>query len=250
VRKAIEEAIDRCQIIETVFGQPCANLQVDTILPAPSPDYDPTIKTYSYDLGQARKDMQIAGWNCSSGICTRNGQVFPTLRLVTTNNSTMRQQVTEDIKQYLAALGIPISLSYPPHMFTNYTRGGILATGQYDLSLFAYTWGLDDDGNLSTFDSSQIPSADNPDGGNYERVNDPLIDDDLAQGRIKLDMAARMHIYQALQQVLVQKVYVVPMFLNVNITFVSPNIGNQQPNPITSPGQGNLWNIGDWFLYQ
>jgi ABC-type transport system substrate-binding protein len=133
-------------------------------------------------------------------------------------------------------------------MFTNYTRGGILATGQYDLSLFAYTWGLDDDGNLSTFDSSQIPSADNPDGGNYERVNDPLIDADLAQGRTTMDTSVRKHIYQALQQVLVQKVYVVPMYLEVNITFVSPNIGNQQPNPIVSPGQGNLWNIGEWFL--
>lgn len=248
VRRAIEEAIDRCGIIQTVFQQPCENMRVDTILPAPSPDYDPTIKTYGYDLAQARQDMQIAGWDCpSGGICTRGDQPFPTLNLVTTIGFMVRHQATELIEQNLANLGIPVKLNYYPGevLFNDYNSGGILATGQYDLALFTNLFGLDDDHNLSVFDSRQIPSASNPNGGNWERLNDPLIDHDLDQGRKTLDTAARTHIYKALQQVLVQKVYVVPLFLFPNLALINPAIGNYQDNPFLG---GNLWNVGDWFL--
>lgn len=249
VRKAIEEAIDRCGLIQAVYHQPCASLRVDAILPAPSPDYDPTIKTYGYDLTQARQDMQIAGWDCPrGGICTRGGQPFPTLRLVTTNRFVTRQQAMELLQQDLAALGIPASLNYYSacELFCSFTQGGILATGQYDLALFTNSFGLDDDSTFSSFESSQIPSASNPFGSNWERVRDPLVDAGLAQGRMTLDTTARTHLYQALEQVLVQKVYVIPLALLPNLALVTPTIGNYQDNPFQAPG--NLWNVGDWFL--
>lgn len=251
VRKAIEEAIDRCGIIQAVYHQPCASLRVDAILPAPSPDYDPTIKSYGYDLAQARRDMQIAGWDCpSGGICTRGGQPFPTLKLVATNRFVTRQQTMELLQQDLAALGIPASLNYYSAcaLFCSFTQGGILATGQYDLALFSNAFGLDDDRTFSSFESSQIPTASNPFGANWERLHDPLVDADLAQGRMTLDTTARTHLYQALEQVLVQQVYVIPLALLPNLALVTPTIGNYQDNPFQAPG--NLWNVGDWFLRQ
>src|SRR5262249_23431720 len=136
----------------------------------------------------------------------------------------------------------------PNALFSNYPSGGILATGQYDLALFNENLGLDPDSLYVDFHSSQIPSASNPDGGNWERVNDPLIDHALDEGRITLDGATRRHIYQALQLELVGKVDVVPLYLSPDITLVNPTIGNEQDNPFYGPGQGNLWNIGDWFL--
>jgi peptide/nickel transport system substrate-binding protein len=249
VRKAIEEAIDRCGMILAVYHQPCASLRVDAILPAPSPDYDPTIKTYGYNLAQARRDMQIAGWDCpGGGICTRGGQPFPTLKLVTSNGFVTRYQAMELLQHYLAALGIPASLNYYSscELFCSFTQGGILATGHYDLALFANAFDLDDDRTFSSFESSQIPSASNPFGSNWERVNDPLVDAELDQGRITLDTTARTHIYQALEQVLVQKVYVIPLYLFPNLALVNSSIGNYQANPFQAPG--NLWNVGDWFL--
>ena len=62
-----------------------------------------------------------------------------------------------------------------------------------------------------------------------------------------LDGAACAEIYKALEQELVQKVYVVPLCLSPYLALVNPNIGNYQDNPLY---QGNLWNIGDWFLMQ
>jgi peptide/nickel transport system substrate-binding protein len=247
VRKAIEEAIDRCGIIQTVYQQPCNYLRVDTILPPPSLDNDPTIKTSGYDLARARKDMEIAGWDCSRPPCTRGGQVFPTLNLVTTSGLVTRQQVTALIKQNLAALGIPVALRYysARELFIDYLSGGILATGQYDLALFATMFSLDDDINFSNFHSSQIPSASNTWGGNWERVNDSNIDSALDQGRMTLNVETRTQLYKSLQRELVAHVYVVPLYLSPNITLVNPTIGNEQDNPI---GLDNLWNVGDWFL--
>ncbi len=249
VRKAIEEAIDRCAMIQAIFQVQCAALQVDTILPAPSPAYDPTIKTYGYDLAQARKDMQIAGWNCSSSeVCTRGGQPFPPL-ILATFDAPMYQKAAQIVEQDLAALGIPVTINISPSglvYFANYHEGGILAQGRYDLALFSLIFSLDPDGDLySSFHSSQIPSVSLPDGFNFERVNDQNIDIPLEEGRMTLDMSRRTQLYQDIQRVLVQDVYVIPLYLRPNLALVNPNIGNYQANPTDS---GNLWNVSDWFL--
>lgn len=49
----MEEAIDHCSMIETLFPVSCATLRFDTILSPPSPAYDPTITAFGYNLAQA-----------------------------------------------------------------------------------------------------------------------------------------------------------------------------------------------------
>ncbi len=247
VRKAIEEAIDRCQMIRAVLeSSSCETLRVDTILPKPSQDFDPTNTTYDYNRRAAIQDMQVAGWDCSSGVCLQDGRPFPVLRLATLNGP-LNQMVAALIRQDLAALGIGVQVvMYGPELLGDYTQGGILATGQFDLALVDYLFGLDADGSLyPNFHSSQIPSAANPSGRNYERVNDLGVDELLDEGRVTLEPAARSEHYKDVQRILVQKVYVVPLYLVPNITLVSPKMGNFLANPVNI---GNEWNIGDWFL--
>ncbi len=252
VRKAIEEGIDRCQIIQTVLSADCAQLGVDTILPAPSPEYDPSIKALPFNKQQALADLKASGWDCSAAPspCKKaDGTVFPTLNLATTSGNQQRADVTQIVKQDLAAIGIPINLDgqyYPASVFfTDYSHGGILATGKYDLSLFAYVFGLDTGGDLSEFASSEIPTDASPSGGNYERVNDPVVDQALTDGGKELDPAKRHTIYVNLIKHLIEQVYTIPMYLRPNVTLTSSNVVNFFPNPTSS---GNEWNIGDWFF--
>jgi ABC-type transport system substrate-binding protein len=247
VRKAIEEAINRCQMIHVVLqSSSCETLRVDTILPRPSPDFDPTNTTYDYNLRAAVQDMRVAGWDCSSGACLQHGQPFPALTLATLSGP-LNQRVAALIRQDLAALGIPVNVvTYGPELFGDYNQGGILATGQFDLTLIDYVFGIDADGSLyPNFHSSQIPSATNPSGRNYERVDDLGVDALLDEGRATLEPAARSEHYKDVQRILVQKVYVVPLYLVPNITLTSPKMGNFLANPVDI---GNEWNIGDWFL--
>ncbi len=114
VRRAITQAIDRCQIIQQVLHQFCPTLRVQETLPAPSPAFDPTITLPAYDLSQAKRDMQASGWDCSSLPCTRNSQPFPTLNLVTVSGSAFRANVSQLIQQDLAALGIRVTCDVLP----------------------------------------------------------------------------------------------------------------------------------------
>jgi len=246
VRKAIEEAVDRCQIIQMVLQQSCDSLRVDTILPRPSPDFDPTNQTYAFNLTQARADMQTAGWDCSSGTCMQNGRAFPTLRFVTYTGSPY-DAIALLIQQDLAALGIQVSMdtSADQNLFGTFATGGTLATGKFDLAVFGYDFTIDSDVNLyPSFHSSQIPSVQDPTGQNFERVNDMGVDQLLDEGRTTLDSAHRSQIYKDVQRILVQKVYVIPLFLVPNITLTSTFIGNYLTNPTYF---GDEWNIGDWY---
>jgi ABC-type transport system substrate-binding protein len=161
-----------------------------------------------------------------------------------------RRQGTALIRKDLEALGIPVSLAYyPPNvLFNAYNVSGSLASGQFDLALFADSFGLDNDSNFAFLHSKEIPSADHPDGGNFARLNDPLIDHDLDLARVTFDMMEQTRIYKALQQQLVAKVYLIPLYSAVSSTLVNPNIGNEENTPLGGPG--NLWNVGDWFLIQ
>jgi peptide/nickel transport system substrate-binding protein len=246
VRKAIEQAIDRCQIIQTVLQQSCNSLRVDTILPKPSPDFDPTNQAYAFNMAQARADLQNAGWDCSTGTCLQNGQPFPTLHLVTYSDA-LYGAIELLIQHDLAALGIQVSLDIShPNLFGDFTSGGALATGSFDLALIGYDFTIDSDENLyASFHSSQIPSAQNPTGQNFERVNDAGVDELLDEGRTTLDSAQRSQRYKDVQRILIQNVYVVPLFLEPNITLTSALIGNYLTNPTFL---GNEWNIGDWYL--
>jgi peptide/nickel transport system substrate-binding protein len=249
VRKAIEQAINRCQMIQSLLQQPCNKLSVNQLEPPPNPDSDPSIKELPFDLKAAKNDMKAAGWDCSSNPCTKNGQPFPTLNLVTTNSSKLRQDATQIIKADLAKLGIPINLDhqyYPAaSLFGNYSSNGILATGKYDLALFAYSPSLDSDRNLyPSFDSSQIPSVSNPAGQNYSQVQDPKVDKLLEEGRTTIDPSKRSNVYKQLQKYLIQQVYSIPLYLRPNITLTNGKLGNYFPNPIT---QENEWDIGEWW---
>lgn len=246
VRKAIEESIDRCQLIQTILTQPCDRLRADTILPKPSPDFDPTNKTYNFDLAQAQEDMQTAGWDCSEAFCTQNGKQFPTLNLITYTGAPY-DAIARLLKQDLAALGLSVSLHQfdSQTMFADFTHDGVLATGAYDLAVYGYNFTLDSDVNLyPSFHSSEIPSVENPTGQNYERVNDIGVDELLDEGRTTLDSARRSQIYKGVQRILVQKVYVIPLYLEPNIALISAVIGNYFTNPTIL---GNAWNIGDWY---
>jgi peptide/nickel transport system substrate-binding protein len=250
VRKAIEQAIDRCGLIQSLLHEACDKLAVDQLEPPPHPDSDPTIKEFPFDVNAAKADLQADGWTISGGVAMKDGQPFPTLNLVTTSGNQLRTNATQLIQKDLAAIGIKVNLDgqyYPAGvLFGDYASGGILATGKYDLALFAYVEGLDSYGNLfGSFDSSQIPTAANPAGGNYERVNDPMVDQLLSTGNMTIDATKRSDIYKQLQKYLVTQVYTIPLYLRPNITLNDNKLGNYFDNPTS---QGNMWNDGEWYV--
>jgi peptide/nickel transport system substrate-binding protein len=248
VRKAIWQAIDRCALIQHLLHQQCQQLLVNTVEPG-LPDSNNDIKTLPYDLKAAKADLKAAGWNCTKTPCTKGGKPFPTLNLVTTTGNALRINTVQLIQQNLEKLGIPVNIdgqTYPAGLFFgDFASSGTLAAGNYDLAVYSYVLTLDSDANLYTsYHSSQIPSAKDLSGTNYQRLNDKKLDSMLEQGRSTLDQQQRSTIYKDAQAYMIQQVYQVPLYERANITLTDGQVGNYFPNPTSI---GNQWNIGEWW---
>jgi len=251
VRRAIAEAIDRCVIINDVLKQPnCQQYLANTIEPPPAID-TANVSPPAYNLAAAKADMQAAGYTQQPDGTWKNnatGQPFPTLMLTTTSGNTTRADNLQIFQKDLKALGINSTLNFYPasKYFSDYGSGGILARGQqWDLAEFAYSDAPDPDGEYGVFHSSQIPSAQDPTGGNFGAVDNPQIDKDLDLGRHTVDINKRVQYYKDMQNILIaQEVYTIPLYIRPNISTYNTAVQNYAPSPSSA---GNNWNAGDWW---
>jgi peptide/nickel transport system substrate-binding protein len=189
-----------------------------------------------------------SGWSPNSnhqGILTRNGQPF-IIHLVTTSDNSLRAAASAYIQRALRAVGIQVQVTFYSlnQFFGLYTQGGILATGAFDLAMFAYANSPEPDDEYNTFSSSQIPSASNPDLGNYARVNDPIIDQALSQGRDTVIFADRVRFYHQFLERLASQFYIIPLYTGLNIMTVDDTVHNIIPSADLT---ANDWNIADWW---
>ncbi len=247
VRKAIELAINICGMIQSVLNVADCSRRATQVEPPPSRFFDPTIIPSPYDLSQARQLLALDGWKMgSAGILVKNGQTL-SLRLVTTSHDPQRMAVSTWIQHDLLAVGIQVQIIYVDlnTLFGLYTKGGVLATGNYDLALFSYANSPEPDDEYQVFASSQIPSASAPDLSNYARVNDPQIDQALLDARNTVVMSQRVQDYRRFLERLATQVYIIPLFVDMTVMTANTRVYNVIPNPDQS---ANTWNIADWWV--
>jgi peptide/nickel transport system substrate-binding protein len=247
VRQAIQLAINRCGILHTILHQTTCSRVTDQVEPFPSLFNDSTIQVPAYNPSQASQLLASAGWSDGSGgWLYKQGQRF-VIRLVTTNGNPLRMAVAQNLQASLRAIGIQVELAFydPGTLFGLYSRGGILATGAYDLAMFGYANSPEPDDEYEVFASSQIPNLANPALGNYGRVSDPIIDQALTQGRNTVPFAQRVQAYHRFLERLASQAYMLPLYTAVNILVVPANLKNAVGNPDTIE---NNWNIADWWI--
>ncbi len=246
VRQALQLALDRCGMLRDILHMSdCARL-ASQVEPLPSPVYDATIRPAPYDPAQARQLLAQAGWRAGAGgLLYKQGEPF-VVRLVTVSGNPLRAAVARRIQQNLRAVGIQVTLAFYDlgAFFGVYTRGGVLATGAYDLAMFGYANAPEPDDEYGVFHSSQIPSATNADLGNYGRVEDSVIDQALIQGRYSVTFAVRAQAYHRFLERLASQVYLIPLYTAVNILVVNVNLRNVVGNPNMIE---NNWNVADWW---
>jgi peptide/nickel transport system substrate-binding protein len=247
VRQALELAIDRCGLLrDIVHASGCARV-ADQVEPPPSLVNDSTIHAPAYNPQQARQLLAQAGWvPGTDGKLYKQGQPF-VVSLATTTDNVTRSAVAARIEQELDALGIQVKLAFydPGTFFGVYSRGGILATGNYDLALFGYADAPEPDDEYTVFHSSQIPDSAHPDLGNYGRVADSIIDQALTQGRDTVSFPQRVQAYHRFLERVASQAYLIPLYTAVNTLLVSTRVKNVLGNANTL---GNNWNIADWWI--
>ncbi len=197
VRKAIALALDRQQMVDTIFFGGSTVVEQPQLPQMMS--YDESAGSLSFDPNAAAKLLEEAGWVDSDGdgVRERNG-VRASVNYITTSGSTPRQRAAQIIQASLGKIGIEVNLNFQPSSVVFSTD--VLYNRNFDMIQFANTFTVVDPGSwwFGIANCGQIPLPENNfSGGNYAGWCEQTTSDAVAQAAfLTLDTKERQDLYR------------------------------------------------------
>ncbi len=193
VRQAMMHAIDRDQVIESVFAGAAVKATAN-IAPKIEEFYEPDVKEYPYDPDMAIELLEEAGWvEGDDGIREKNGERLEWECLVITGDEARRPQA-EMVAEYLSQVGMNMQISENPD------TSGPMREGSADMALFNWGYG----GGSGEPDARVVLSSDG--GNNFNHYSSTEMDELLEQGVQEADLEARQEIYSQVQKLFAEDV--------------------------------------------
>jgi ABC-type transport system substrate-binding protein len=181
VRQAVNHAIDKQGIVKAILNG--AGTVADSLLARTSFGYS-SVKVYEYNPDEAKKMLQEAGYDFNSTVTMWAPQ----------GRYVRDKEIAEAVQGQLQAIGMKVNLRVWGDLPAYFNS---LPQDDYEIAMMGWSatsgdaaWGFDNiiDGSI----------AGKP--FNFFRVNDPKINDLLANGRTTLDDPTREKIYAEVQQ--------------------------------------------------
>jgi len=204
LRQAFAEALDRDQILKTVFfgvGQ----VGYGPISP-PTWAYDPAFKPYGGNVAKAKEYLKAGGkpdgFTCEMKI---------------TAGSPETAQLAQLMKDQLAKAGITMNLvqiDFP-------TLSADQQAGKFQSSLSGWSGRIDPDGNTYSFLHT---------GGSFndEKYSNPQVDDLLDKARAATEQAQRKELYQQMQKLAIEEAPLVYYAFGLAVMLARPNVQGMQ----------------------
>ena len=202
VRQAIASAINYDSLIKDVLR--------NTVAPSTSPFaygwYQCDIaRPFTYDVNKAISLLVEAGWNVGSdGIRVADGALYAedgtrlSLELQGYTNFEPLQRTEEFIVENLKAVGIEARIQNYDFsiIFGSYEDNSPRMIGDYDMLIYDRSLSIEPQGSIEAdYPSTQIPSPENPTGGNEWRWVNPQVDTFVQAAGSTFDLAARKDAY-------------------------------------------------------
>lgn len=226
VRQAIAHAIDRRTIWEKVYHR--VGVVSNSPFPRTSWAIARHLPGYAYDLRAAARLLDEAGWQMGSdGLRHKNGRALR-LELAGNIGNPLLDSTVLIIEASFKKLGIALEYKrYPtPLLFGNYAAGGIVATGKYDLTIYA--WSLQPDPDLSNLlECKNVP----PQGQNYVRYCNPAFDRLQEDANTHYDRARRRRDLVDAQRLLAHDVPWVVISNIEEVYGINPDLAGFRPGP-------------------
>jgi peptide/nickel transport system substrate-binding protein len=263
VRKAMEQAINKTELYQTVFpGYPVPDQKVCTnAVPGQNywalPDSEATCPTF--DVAAANAALDAAGYTKGSdGIRIDPKTSKPLVFEHCTSTADVRKTSGEYIAKSLQAIGIKLNLNFVASTDVLFASWGDvpsstkcnLSHGTYDTAEYAYVLSFDLFGNYYySYSGDQIPTdANKGNGYNTLHVDDP--DLNAAIDKIKTSVNPQDQYASAADVqkiVMMDKVYEIALYYRTAVRGVSVALQNFFQNPSTST---DMWNTQDWYVTQ
>jgi peptide/nickel transport system substrate-binding protein len=239
VRRAAAAAIDWDALARSIY------LGVDTAAPGDifpkSWAFDPTLPHPVRDLPKARELLDGAGWKLGSdGIRVKDGHPLA-VDISTVTGVVVRQNAEVLIQQQLREAGFDVQVRNAPAslLFTSLQAGGILASGKFDMGIYAWVKFPDPD-DTETIGPDRVP----PGGANYSGLRDPEIGRLQREGASVYERDKRKPIYAKLERRILELVPYQTMVWRANIDAYNDDLQNFKAAPAIS----DFWNIADWSI--
>jgi peptide/nickel transport system substrate-binding protein len=236
VRRALAMSIDRRGISNkiTLGRYPVTN----SLQPQFSWAYDPSVKQPSYDPTAADALLDAAGWRRGTdGVRVKNGQRF-SLVYVQFPESMTGVRVATAVQAQLKARGIEVELKSVSNaqLFLPSSRGGTLASGQFDMAYVPFTMGSDPD------DSSVLACNG---ASNYMRYCNAQVDALEKRALGSASHPQRKALYGRIQSIVASEVPILYLFNADYIYAYRKQLHGFDPNAFLP-----TWNAATWSLAQ
>ncbi len=239
VRHAIASGIDWNALARTVY------LDVDLpdwgdVFPrswAYTQQRDPT----PFDPARARAELDAAGWKPGAdGVRTKEGKRLE-IEIVTVAGVITRQNAEVAIQQQMRSIGIDLQVHNGPAnlLFAPLGAGGLLASGKFDLAIYAWTKNPDPD-DSQTAGPDYVP----PHGANYSRLVDATLGNLQRAANETYDRARRKAIYAQVEHRIGDTLPYHTMVWRANIDAWNDDLHGVAPAQSVS----DFWNAGSWTL--
>jgi peptide/nickel transport system substrate-binding protein len=244
VRQAIELAIDKQALVH--------GLLADRVKPAGSPLL--TAGLYAVDLApsefnpdKAQQLLDQAGWIVGSDGVRSKGDLRAHLTLVSGVGNTLNEQTAQVIEGDLQAVGIETDSNEIPGgvLLGGFVGHSPLNLGNFDLAIITRVIPMDPQAYLrGQFASDQVPNPQLQSGGNWERTQDPSLDQALAAAGGNLDDTQRQAAYTSAAELIHADEAVIPLFPSLVVDARKSYLQGWQ----TNVNDTVAWNIQDWWL--
>lgn len=248
VRKAIALATDRFTIVKDLLDE-SVNPVNTTFWDATEPYNNPDLKPYPYNPEEAKRLLDEAGWKDSDGDGIRDkeidGQKVDLKLRYITNDRELRKNVQAVVQQQWSLVGIGADLqNYSSDVFwNNYNDNGPQAQGLYDIAEYSSNPAFPDPEASSNWLCSEISSADNPDGANWQGVCDQDFEALLTKQASTLDTQARIDLYHQISQWMYDQVIYVGIWKDPDLWSISSRLQN-----VKLSGASPFWNANEWAV--
>ncbi|HMN31520.1 MAG TPA: ABC transporter substrate-binding protein, partial [Caldilineaceae bacterium] len=213
-------------------------------------------RPYSYDPEKAMSLLEEAGWVAGpDGIRVAQGSEYAadgtrlSLQMEGYTNYQPLQKLEEALVEMFKAVGVEVAIQNDDFsiIFGAYEEGSPRMVGNYDMLIYDDSLRIDPQSVImSDYHSTQIPSAENPAGGNIYRWVNPEADAAIEAAGSTLDIAARQAAYCALAKLMQQELPLVSIFLFTEGYGAAPNLTGYQVNM-----WGSLtWDVQNWKMQE
>jgi peptide/nickel transport system substrate-binding protein len=229
VRRALRLAVDRREIIDKIRHG--IGILQDNVISPTHPTFDKTVPTVPFDLAQAAKLLDEAGWKPGpNGIRVKDGHAL-NFTFASSVGTPDADSMLELIRANWQKIGVAFTVRrYPaPLFFAPFADGGIMYGGKWDFVTFQ--WGGNPVGDLSNlYGCDQMP----PNGQNDPRYCNRTVNDAMNKFKAEYDDAKRQTYSAVIQHGIANDAPVIVTAVPEDIFAYNSDMTGFRPNQLTA----------------